>query len=259
MKFDNRFVFYSKTDDNPYIDQIYIQQLRRDMSPKEARRYLDGEWIEISGEVIYSEYYSDVQYLKDRVYEPDPKYKIILSWDFNIAENKPMSALAMQYIDDTFHVFGEVILDGARTADTIDEFHGRGFLDPKFQYIVCGDASGKHRDTRSLRSDYDIILKELRNHNLNIEYLVPTANPAIRLRHNRVNAYCLNDLGQRRLTLYKGCATLDEGLRLTKLKPGANYIEDDSKRFQHCTTALGYAIVSLSNNILRKPQGTVQL
>lgn len=258
-EFHNRFVFYSKTEDNPFLDQIYIQELRRDMSPKEARRYLDGEWIEISGEVIYSEYSSELQYRRDKTYTPDPRYEVVLTWDFNVAENKPMSAVALQYVDDVFHIFAEVIIHNSRTADTLDEFEGRGIFDPKFRYIVCGDASGKNRDTRSLRSDYDIILKDLRNRNLEVEYLVPPANPPIRFRHNRLNAYCLNDLGERRLYVYSGCATVDEGLRLTKLKSGGNYIEDDSKPYQHCTTALGYAIVSLSNNRLRKPQGTVQL
>ena len=259
MKYANRFVFYSKTDHNPYIDQTYIQQLRRDMSPKEAQRYLDGEWIEISGEVIYSEYRSERQYLRDKVYKIDPHYPVVLTWDFNIAENKPMSALALQYIQDSFHVFAEVIIDGGRTADTVDEFHERGLLRPDFNYIICGDAAGKHRDTRSLRSDYDIILKVLRDLNLNVEYQVPPANPPIRLRHNRVNAYCLNALGETRLYLYQGCATLDEGLRLTKLKPGANYIEDDSKRYQHCTTAAGYAVVMLTQQQQRQKQGTREL
>lgn len=259
MKYDNRFTFYSKTDDNPYIDQIYIQQMRRDMSPKEARRYLDGEWIEIQGEVIYSEYTSEKQFKRESGYQIHQQYPIVLSWDFNIAENKPMSAVALQYINDHFHCFNEVILDNSRTADTIDEFDSKGLLDPKYSFIVCGDASGKHRDTRSLKSDYDIILKELRDRNLHVSYMVPTSNPAIRLRHNRVNAYCNNALGECRLTVYRDCVTLDEGLRLTKLKPGANYIEDDSKRYQHCTTALGYAVVALSQQATRQKQGTVQL
>ena len=258
-KFHNRFVLYSKTEDNPFLDQIYIQELRRDMSPKEARRYLDGEWIEISGEVIYSEYSSDVQYLRNDAYEINQRHPVVITYDFNIAENKPMSALMLQYIGDVFHVFAEVIIDGGRTVDTIDEFSDRGLLNPNFRYTLCGDAAGKHRDTRSLRSDYDIILSELRNRNLVVAYHVPPSNPALRLRHNRVNAYCLNALGERRLYLYRNCATIDEGLRLTKLKPGANYVEDDSKRFQHCTTALGYAVVTLSNSTMVKPQGTVQL
>ena len=38
------------------------------------------------------------------------------------------------------------------------------------------------------------------------------------------------------------CEKLDEGLTKTKLKLGGNYIEDDSKDYQHITTAAGYGI-----------------
>jgi hypothetical protein len=97
----------------------------------------------------------------------------------------------------------------------------------------------------------------MRELGLNFQYLVPPANPAIRLRHNKLNAYCLNALGERRLFLYKGCDTLDEGLRLTKLKAGGQFVEDDSKPYQHCTTALGYAVVALARTHVK--QGTTLL
>ena len=75
---------------------------------------------------------------------------------------------------------------------------------------------------------------------------VPRSNPPVRTRHNIVNAYCQNDLGQHRLTVYAKCKTLDKGLRLTALKKGGSYIEDDSKPYQHITTALGYGVVYTS-------------
>ena len=259
QKFSNRRVFYSRTEENPFIDPVYVRQLRQDMSPKEARRYLDGEWIEISGEVIYSEYQSDRQYLRDKVYKIDPHYPVIFTFDFNLAFEKPMSMCCLQYINDTFHVFSEVVIDGGRTIDVMEELNNRGMIRSDLRYMICGDASGKHRDTRSFRSDYDIIMDYLKRAGVQYEYMVPPANPAIRLRHNRVNAYCLNALGETRLYLYQGCATLDEGLRLTKLKPGANYVEDDSKRFQHVATSIGYAVVALSQQATRQKQGTVQL
>jgi hypothetical protein len=51
--------------------------------------------------------------------------------------------------------------------------------------------------------------------------------------------------------VYKKAATLDEGMRLTKLRPGSQYIEDDSKRYQHITTALGYAVHYHNSNLRR--------
>lgn len=257
-KYSTRRVFYSRTEDNPFLDPVYIQQLRQDLSPKEAERYLDGRWVEIAGEVIYYEYRTSEQFRRYD-YKIDPAHPIILSWDFNIGEGKPMSMVCSQFINDEWHFFDEVVISGARTADTIDDLNGKGLLRPEWQYIICGDASGRNRDTRSVKSDYEIIRSSLDQLGIKYQYMVPIANPPIRSRHNRVNAYCRNAAGQTRLWVYEKAKTLDEGLRLVKLKQGAQYIEDDSKSYQHITTAAGYALHMLTTQLTRQPQRTIQL
>jgi hypothetical protein len=98
-------------------------------------------------------------------------------------------------------------------------------------------------DTRSKRSDYDIIKDYLSNETkINFAMQVPPANPPVRKRHNMVNAFCCNDFGIRKLFVYIDAPTADEGLRLAKLKKGSQYIEDDSDRFQHISTAIGYGL-----------------
>lgn len=258
QKHANRYVFYSKTTDNKFADPAYIQQLIRDMSPKEKQRFIDGLWLDLIGETIYDCYDSELQYLKDTEYKIRPELPVGITWDFNIGENKPMSCAVFQYCptSDEFSFFKEVVLFSSRTADVLDELDASGIFDKSYSFELYGDAAGKNRDTRSLKSDYDIIKKYLSNKDVDYVYRVPPANPPIRTRHNRVNAYCLNAEGQRRLKIYKGCPTMDEGLRLTKLKKGGNYIEDDSKHYQHITTAMGYAIVSITKRHNRKPSGT---
>lgn len=253
-----RHVYYSVTTDNPFLPPQYIAQLRNDLDQKMVERMIYGKWIEIAGEIIYYAYDKKHNFI-DAKYTVNSNYPVILSWDFNIGEGKPMSMCCMQYINDTFHVFAEVIINGARTSDTLEELHSKGLLDPAYKFQICGDASGKHRDTRSSKSDYDIIIHELSKRGIKFDYLVPLANPPIRSRHNRLNAYCLNDLGVRRLFVYSDCKTVDEGLRLTKLKKGASYIEDDSKPYQHVTTSLGYAVMAITEHLNRKPQRTIQL
>jgi hypothetical protein len=164
----------------------------------------------------------------------------------------------LQFIGGVFHVFAEVVINNCRTVDVMEELWSKGLLSERHEYHVEGDASGSSRDTRSALSDYQIILKYLQNKNMKVVYRVPPTNPAVRYRHNKVNAYCLNGIGERRLFVYQGCSTLDEGLRLVKLKKGSNYIEDDSKHFQHVTTALGYAICFEDAQHNRRKQGTVQ-
>jgi len=257
-KYPTRFVFYSKTEDNPFIDRTYVRQLRQDLSPKEAQRYLDGLWIEISGEVIYYEYSRDRNY-STLPYTVDPLRPVVISFDFNIGHGKPLSCCLMQNVNGHFHVFAEVVIDGANTWNVMEELESRQLLRPEWNFVVCGDAAGKNRDTRSSRSDYEIITKFLSDRALRYTFAVPAANPPIRLRHNRVNAYCRNSLGESRLTVYSTAPTVDEGLRLVKLKEGGQYLEDDSKRYQHVTTALGYAIVFLSAQEARGASTSRQL
>ena len=53
----------------------------------------------------------------------------------------------------------------------------------------------------------------------------------------------------RKLFVYKDAPTVDEGLRLTKLKSGAQYLEDDNNHYQHISSALGYAICGVLSEI----------
>ena len=243
-----RHVYLSKTADNPYLPTSYVEQLEANLDPKMARRMLYGEWLAIAQDIIYYAYEKDRNF-KNEKYAVNPKVPIHICFDFNIGQGKPMSSCLFQKIGNVFHVFAETIVHGSRTEDQMDEMAARGYLDFNTTYIINGDATGKRNDTRSPMSDYDIIKKYLANYRqpgnkaIHFEMKVPMSNPPIRTRHNMVNAQFINELGQTRLYVYKDCPTLDEGLRLTKLKPGAQYLEDDSKAHQHVTTALGYGIV----------------
>jgi hypothetical protein len=161
-----------------------------------------------------------------------------------------MSSCAYQYINDEFHIFDKVVIQGARTLDVMDEWFDKGYFQRNQEIIIHGDATGKHRDTRSISSDWDLIKKFLSNiPGLRFRMEVPQSNPPIRTRHARVNSYCLNETGKTRLFVYKGCEIIDEGLRLTAFKKGANMVEDDSFPAQHITTALGYGIVYDTNRV----------
>lgn len=252
---DTTHIYYSKLSENPFLPESYERNLRENMDPLMAKRMLDGQWISILGKGVYHAY-SDKNRINAK-YSINPRYPVLISWDFNIGEGKPLSLCLMQYIGGVFHVFGEVIVDGMNTLESCDELADRGFLDPSLVYEIHGDATGKHRDTRSNMSDWDLINKFLSNYRkrtsgLNYSFEVPRSNPPVRKRHNIVNAHCCNDLGEIRLFVYDGAETVDQGMRLTKLKKGGNYVEDDSKSFQHVTTALGYAIHKKVTGIKRQ-------
>lgn len=263
-KFPTRFVFYSVTTDNPFLPKSYVKQLKEELPHKVAQRMIYGKWIELTKEVIYFEFDHEKNY-RDYRYKINRKYPIWIGWDFNIGLGKPLSVVLIQYIDDVFHVFDEIVIEGMRTLDSCEELSNRGFIDYNTKYYLSGDATGKSRDTRSNKSDWDIIKKFFSNYTnadgkkINFELRVPISNPRIRQRHNIVNAYCYNDNQKRRLFVYKDAQMAMKGLRLTKLKKGSTYQEDDSPDYQHITTALGYVVFQAKRNTTRKKQGTVQL
>ena len=252
--FESRYVFYSITDENPYLDPVYIRQLRQDYSPIEAERFLRGRWISIKGKGLYSAYDPDVNFINDD-YKINQTLPIRVSFDFNIGESKPMSCVLFQYdpIRDIFHFFNESVIEGGYVEDIMSDLFDRGLLSiPCPMYVIHGDATGRARTPASKLGNYDIIKQFLEGKQINYEMRVPRSNPPIRTRHIKMNAYCKNDLGDVRLFVYKKAKTAHDGMRLTRLKKGANYIEDDSKEYQHITTAMGYGLVSCINHVNRQ-------
>lgn len=243
-------VYYSNTLDNPFLPKSYIDTLMERLDERMAQRMIYGKWVEINDTTtVYYAYDKKINY-RNESYKINPNYPVILTYDFNIGEGKPLSLVLMQYLNhlDEFHIFNEVIVDGQRTLDSLDEAHSRSLLDINLVYKVRGDRSGKSRDTRSIKSDYDLIKGFLDNYSINGKRLqwqleVPLSNPPVRERHNIMNGYMRNANGKSRLFVYKDAKTVDEGFRLTKLRSGSQYLEDDSDRFQHCTTAVGYAVM----------------
>lgn len=243
-KKDTKFVFKSVTTDNPFLDKIYINQLMRDLDPRAIQRYIYGEWVELQKDQVY------YNYSQENNFKTDFKFidgeDLLISHDFNIGLNKPMSAALSVKRGNEYHCFKSLHVQGARTDDIMEEIATTGFLDKAGKIYIYGDASGKNNDTRSIKTDYDIIKRFLANYktkdgrHLEFEFRVPRANPPIRRRHNIVNAHFMNENKEVRLIVYD--KWIDEGFRLTALKKGADLIEDDSLPQQHVTTAIGYMI-----------------
>lgn len=245
-----KHVYYSVTSENPFLPDGYIDSLLETLDEKTAQRMVYGKWVEIDQERVYHSY-SSANKRMDQDYEVIPSLPIYISFDFNIAKGKPMSACAHQVQNNQIHFFNEFVVHGADTEDLMEEIAGSDILENNCPIVIHGDATGKSRDTRSKKSDYTIIEKYLANYRrkdgrrVQFEIDVPTINPPVRSRHNMVNGLMRNANGKHRLFVYKRCKVLDEGFRLVQLKAGGNYVEDDSKEYQHVTTAAGYSACRL--------------
>lgn len=240
----NRKVFYSKTSDNPFLPDNYIDDLKQVYDEKESRRMLFGEWIEIKSETIYYSFSDEVNVIDK--YEVKKDLPIIITCDFNIGIGKPMSFALMQYQEwnDTFIVFNEFTIESANTLEILEDMYEKGVFHIDYSYIIHGDANGRARSTKSNRTDYELIKEFFERLRLKFVIDVPTVNPSVRHRHVLINGYLCNAKRINRLFITRNCKTVIEGFRLSKLKKGAGYIEDDSDYFQHITTAIGYGILS---------------
>lgn len=241
-QYPSRLVYYSITTDNFHLDPVYITQLLQDYSVLEAERYLRGRWITISGLGIYHAYAEEVN-LRKSAYQPDKTLPLRLSFDFNTADGKPQSCCVFQYDRyGNFHFFGESIIDGAKWCiDNLDDLHAKGYFDGFQKFMIYGDATGRARSSNSLRSNYELIEEWFAQRRLPMQLCIAKINPPIVRRWTTVNALCQNARLETRLFVYGGCPVLNQGMKLARKKAGTA-MEDDSKRYQHVTTALGYAV-----------------
>lgn len=239
-------VYYSLTKDNPFLPKNYISKLIETMSKKEADRMLRGMWVEIDKNRIYYNYQSSRNYLPNTRYKISSQHCCDLMFDFNIGEGKPMSMAIGQAKGAGRHIFKEFHIEGLKTGQLMDEIADSGVFELPLKFRIFGDASGKNNDTRSTRTDYEIIESFLSRYRTKLgkplvfEMHVPKKNPPLRRRHNLVNGLCQNDSGKVNFYVYAGCEWVDEGMRLTSPVKGSGFIEDDKLEQQHVTTAIGY-------------------
>lgn len=255
-----RHVLYSLTVHNRFLPKTYIGRLMETYDAKMILRLLKGQWIYIKTDVVYYEYDSQKHY-RLRNTKPHTKLPIRISFDFNIGVGKPMSSVSLQFHpkNKKFIFLDEVVVEGSRTSDQMDEWAAKGTFDLPHnpQIIIHGDETGKHNDTRSVDSDYDIIKKFLANYRrkdgarLEFDFQIPTKNPPIRSRHNIMNGQLCDATGKIHVQIDKRCETLDEGFSKTKLKEKGKFIEDDSALcpYQHITTAASYAVYACIEDV----------
>lgn len=247
-----RHVYYSLTSDNPFLPPWYIEKLKTTYDDKICQRMIYGKWIHIESDVIYYGYNVLLHWVLQDT-KPNPIFPLRLTFDFNIGEGKPMSCAICQYIESNnpqFIFIDEVVVFGSKTSNVMEEIAARGYFNIQglTTIIIHGDATGRHRDTRSIRTDYEIIIEFINKYQrkdgqpIKVLHHVPLANPPVRDRHNILNGQLCNAKQEINIKIDTRCKVINEGFQKTKLVSGGKYIEDDSKHYQHIITAIGYMV-----------------
>ena len=250
-----KVIYATSYDNEKNLPPGYIDELKGTYSDRLFDRKGLAKWVSLTGSMIYSAFDRKVHVAggehsgcRPEDVDFDPALPILWSLDFNIGEGKPMSSALGQIrkssgpdgrVRPEINWFDEIVIDSSDTNDAIDEFKAKPWWGrkPRPRVIVYGDAAGRARDTRSKVTDYILLSRAgFRAQN------VPPSNPSVRDRHNLVNSLLKAANGDVRMKIHPRCKTLIKGFETTKLKKGANYLEDDRVREQHVTTAAGYMI-----------------
>ncbi len=155
------------------IDPEYISILEK-MPERERTRFLLGEFSQDNeGSVYYAFDYN--RHVKS-VNKQHGTIFVCQDWNVN-----PMTAVVMQYINNTFYIFDEIFLENSDTYKMADELTRRGYSGAK----CITDSTGRNRKTSGI-SDHEIMKQK------GFE-IVPTMNPFVRDRTNNANRLLSDD------------------------------------------------------------------
>lgn len=154
------------------------------------------------------------------------KTDLILSCDFNINPN--CWIVAVNKGRGCFHIIDEIITHNVYTGETIKEFWNR--YDNLKRLTICGDASGKFRNSSSEFTNYALIHNECIKHidENRIDYFIPKANGSISDRIQNFNDHILKN-GKTRLFIDPKCKHLIYSLNYLEYIAGTGEINERPK------------------------------
>lgn len=223
-----------------------IAAARRTMSPRQFRQEYEASFETVTGR-IYEDYgqenftYEEIQDTEQLNYFCDFNYTpmshavaVVRSEWIETDENKG-------YNKENVLVLDEIVLTSAKGWHNAKEFCERYKNHKNRQLNLYGDRSGRNGEKHGLETEYLQMEEVFESNGWEVRRCVKDANPAIKARHNCVNAKICNANGERSLFVNPVKAPYcDKGLSTVVLRKGSTYMEDDSNPYQHITTALGY-------------------
>lgn len=228
--------------DNPAIPREEIARLES-IYPEGSlsrRIRLEGEWLPgIGGSRAYGSFERRLHV------QPQPEISLfrplIWTWDFNV---EPMVSLIGQEDGFVYRVHKEFVLDEGSIPEMCDLF-SETFPHHNAEIWLYGDASANKRTGQTGKSDYYIVMQEMRQHRVPVRLEIPPENPKVADRVNSVNRLCKDENGQVRLQIDPSCTELILDLEgvLRDNKGGIRKVtnrKDPYFRRTHTSDALGY-------------------
>jgi phage terminase large subunit len=219
---ENKYLIKAKTIDNPFLPDDYIDTLKSEYTLEELTAYINGEFCNLTSGSVYKSY--------DRIKNDTDKIAqlgqdLYIGMDFNVQN---MHAIVHIIENGTMHAVDEFvkIYNTSELCQLIRERYPNNAIE------INPDASCKNRNTAGL-SDYDIILDDQWNFNVNIR----RKNPEILNRVRGVNK-SFED-GKYFVNLAK-CPNYSDALGQQVYKNG---LPDKTSGLDHILDAGTYAVV----------------
>ena len=229
--FENRFLL-DKTPD-------YYERLESSYDPKFYQQEVLGEYLNSRVDRVYHCFNWAVHVVR-RAY--NPRKPLLWALDFNVA---PMSSVLLQWNNERLVVIDEIVLERATTEEACQEFENR-YRGHAAGLEVFGDASGRNMHTTGM-TDYTMLQSFLYRAGFrNVKVRVPSRNPPVLSRVQKVNALLTSSLGEVRLEVDARCPELIKDFEEVMFKADSGIVDKarDPRR-THASDALGYAVWEL--------------
>lgn len=212
-----------------------IQAAKRRMSARQYRQEYEASF-ENAGGRIYDDYGFD-NHCKETI---QPHETLMWAHDQNFT---PLSSCIAVRRNDNIYILDEIVLTSAVSKQSALEFVEK-FKNHKNKTVyIYGDPAGRAGEKHGHASDYTDIEAILRSNGWIFSRRVKLSAPSIKDRQNSVRAKVKSADGY--ISMFVNPSTApwsDKGMATVQLKEGSAFQEDQSNKYQHITTAIGYMI-----------------
>lgn len=237
-------VFQASIYDNPHLPREQIHKLE-DKYPEgsvERRIRLDGDLL--SG-LLGATCYTAFSYgLHVRPQPPiNPRRPLCWTLDFNVA---PMCSVICQREANLIRVFHEIIVNGGGLAAVVDEFVAY-IPTHQAELWIYGDATSKRRVGQTGKSDYYVLMNNLKQYDAPMRLKVKEENPRVADRINAMNQALINHEGVTSIEIDPSCVELIADMEqvIRDNKGGIKKVSDPRDPYferTHTSDALGYYV-----------------
>ncbi len=235
---DGYEVVLAKPNENRHLlEQIpdFYERLKRSYDERFYEQEVLGQYLNVTAGRAYKAFDRNGN-IETQSYNP----AIPLQWalDFNV---DPMCSVVAQADGNLIRVLDEIVLSRVTTEEACAEFIRR-YPDAR-RVVIYGDASGNRMQTTG-SSDYSMMRQFFQRQGMtNVEYRVPSSNPAVRDRLDAMNGTLHSADGSRRLLIDPKCKELITDLEQVVLQEGTMVIDKTKDpRRTHLSDALGYLV-----------------